>query len=72
MSSAIMLSTVLIHWELIPRGELINKEQKKRANKRPNLDLLQECSVQDNAEALSVMLRSTGWGSSVILVVRKI
>ena len=71
MSSAILLSSVLIHWELIPRGELINSEQKKRASKRPNLDLLQECSVQDNADALSVMLSSTGWGSSVTLVVRK-
>ena len=60
MSSAILLSSVLIHWELIPRGELINNEQKKRASKRPILDLLQECSVQDNADALSVMLSSTG------------
>ena len=25
---------VLIHWELMPRGELISREQKKRASKR--------------------------------------
>jgi hypothetical protein len=60
MSSAILLSLVLIHWELIPRGELVSNEQKKRASKRPILDLLQVCSVQDNADALSVMFSSTG------------
>ena len=60
MLSAILLSSVLIHWELIPRGELIDNEQKKQASKRPILDLLQEWSVQDNADALSVMLSSTG------------
>ncbi len=60
MSSAILLSSVLIRWELIPRGELISNEQKKRASKCPILDLLQVCSVQDNADTLSVMLSSTG------------
>ena len=61
---------MLIHCELMPRGELISTEQKKQASKRPILDLLQVCSVQDNAEALSVMFSSTGRGSSVMLVVR--
>ncbi len=60
MSSAILLSLVLIHCELMPRGESISNEQKKGASKRHILDLLQVCSVQDNAEALSVMLSSTG------------
>ncbi len=60
MSSAILLSLVLIHWELNPKGELISNEQKKRASKRPILDLLQVCRVQDNVDALSVMLSSTG------------
>ena len=69
--SAILLLSVLIRCKLIPRGESINNEQKKRASKRPILDLLQECSVQNNAEALSVMFSSTGWGSSVTLDVWK-
>jgi hypothetical protein len=60
MLLAILLLSVLIHWELILRGESISNEQKKRASKRPILDLLQVCSVQDNADALSVMLSRTG------------
>ena len=66
MSSAILLSTVLIHCELMPSGELINKAQKKRPSKRPILDLLHVCRVQERAEELSVTFRSTGFGSSVI------
>ena len=52
MSSAILLSLVLIHCKLMPRGELISNEQKKQASKRPILDLLQVCSVQNNAESV--------------------
>ena len=60
MSSAILLSTVLIHCELIPRGELIKKEQKKRPSKRPILDLLHVWSVHERAEELSVIFNNTG------------
>ncbi len=65
MLSAILLSIVLIHYELMPRGELINNEQKKQASICPIFERLHGWSVQDNAEELSVMLRITGWGSSV-------
>jgi hypothetical protein len=65
MLSAILLLIVLIHCELMPRGELINNEQKKQASIRPIFDHLQVWSVQDKAEELSVTLRITGWGSSV-------
>ncbi len=60
MSSAISLLLVLIHCKFLPRGELISNEQKKRASKRPILDLLQVCSVQNNTDALLVMFSSTG------------
>jgi hypothetical protein len=53
---------MLIHWELIPRGELIRSEQKKRARRRPILDLRHAPVVQLNADALSVTLSSTGYG----------
>ncbi len=53
---------MLIHWELIPRGELIRSEQEKRARRRPILDLQQAPVVQLNADALLVTLRSTGYG----------
>ncbi len=58
--SVILLSLVLIHCKLMPKGELISNEQKKQASKCPILDLLQVCSVQDNADALLVMFSSTG------------
>ncbi len=63
---------MLIHWELIPRGELIRSKQKKRARRRPILDLQQALVVQLNADALSVTLRSTGYGSLVGFLVRTI
>ena len=69
MSLAILFATVLIHWELIPRGELISSEQKKRANLRPILDRLHTPVVHLRADILSVTFRRTGWGSSVKLVV---
>jgi len=40
MLSAISFATVLIHWELILRGEFISSKQKKRASLRPMFDLL--------------------------------
>jgi hypothetical protein len=66
MLSGILLSIVLIHCELMPRGELINNEQKKRASICPIFDHLHMWNVQDRAEELLVTLRITGWGSSVM------
>ncbi len=63
---------MLIHWELIPRGELIRSEQKKRARRRLILDLQQAPVVQLNANALSVTLRSTRYGLLVGFLVRTV
>ena len=68
MLLAILFATVLIHWELTPRGELIRREQKKRARRRLILDFLHAPVVQLRAKVLSVTLRRTGCGSSVKLV----
>jgi hypothetical protein len=65
MLSAILLLIVLIHCELMPRGKLINNEQKNQGSICPIFDRLHVRSVQDRAEELSVTLRITGWGSSV-------
>jgi hypothetical protein len=62
MLSVILLLIVLIHCELMPRGKLINNEQKKRANICPIFDHLHVWSVQDNVDESLVMLRITGWG----------
>ena len=69
MSFAISFATVLIHWELMPRGELIRSKQKKRAILQPIFDLLHVPVVQLRAEVLSVALRRTWCGLSVKLVV---
>ena len=69
MLSAILFALVLIHFELMPRGELIRSKQKKRANLRPIFDFLPAPVVQMRANALSVTLSRTGCGSSVKLVV---
>jgi hypothetical protein len=53
ISSAILLSSVLIHLELILSGKLIMSEQKKRASMWPTLDFLQAPVIQLRAEALS-------------------
>ncbi len=60
MSSAILLSSVLIHLEFIPSGEPIRREQKKRASLWPIIDFLHVLVVQLKADALSVTLRRTG------------
>ena len=65
MSSAIMLAFMLIHWELMPSGELINSRQKNLARSRPIFDLLQAPVVQLSEEVLLVTLIRTGYGSSV-------
>ncbi len=57
MLSAILLSIVLIHCELMPRGKLINNEQKKWASICPIFGRFYVWSVQDNAEELSMTLR---------------
>jgi hypothetical protein len=70
MSSAILLSIVLIHCDLMPRGNLINNQQKNQESMHLIFDCLQMWSVQNNAEGLLVTLRITGWGLSVIGDVR--
>ncbi len=65
MLSVILLLIVLIHFELMPRGKLINNEQKKRASICPIFDCLHMWSVHHNTEELMVTLRTTGWGLSV-------
>jgi hypothetical protein len=70
MASAIALRSVLIHWELMPRRELIRSEQKKRARRRLILDLRHAPVVQLNADVLSVTLRSTEYGLFVGFVLR--
>ncbi len=69
ISSAILLSSVLIYLALIPSGKLIMSEQKKQASRRLTLDFLQAPVVQLRAEALSVTLSRTGYGSLVANVV---
>ena len=66
---AILLSSVLIHLELIPSGKLNMSEQKKQASKQPTFDLLQAPVVQLKAEALLVTFSRTGNGSLVASVV---
>ena len=69
MSLAILFAAVLIHWELMPRGELIRSKQKKRASLRSIFHLLHAPVVQLRADVLLVTLRRTGCGLSVKLVV---
>jgi hypothetical protein len=69
MSSAILLSSVLIHLEFIPSGEPIRREQKKQASLRPIIDFLHVPVVQLKADALSVTLRRVGCGSLMAEVV---
>jgi hypothetical protein len=66
MLSAILLSIVLIHCELMTRGKLISNEQKKQASICPIFDCLHVWSVQNKGEELLVTLRITGWGPSVM------
>jgi hypothetical protein len=70
MLSAILLLIVLIHYELMPRGKLINDEQKKQASICLIFDRLHVWSVQDKAEELLVTMRITGWRLSVMEYVR--
>jgi len=69
MSSAIVLSSVLICLQLIPSGKFIMREQKNRASRRPTLDFLHAPVIKLRADALSVTLSKTGYGSSVANVV---
>jgi hypothetical protein len=61
MLSTILLSIVLIHCELMPRGGLINNEQKKQVSICPIFNRLHVWSVQDRAEESLVTLRMTEW-----------
>ena len=67
--SAILFATVLIHWELMPSGEFISRDQKKRARQQPILDFRQAPVFQLRADVLLVTLRRTGCGSFVRFVV---
>ncbi len=54
------------------KRELIRSKQKKRARRQPFLDLQHAPVVQLNADALSVTLSCTGYGSFVGFVLRNI
>jgi hypothetical protein len=69
MSSAILLLSVLIHLECIPKGEPIRREQKKQASLQPIIDFLHAPVVQLKADTLSVTLRRTECGLLVVEVV---
>jgi hypothetical protein len=64
-----LVVVVLIHWDLIPSGELIRSEQKNHTKSLPSLDFLQVWLVQLSAEALSVMLRRSGCSLSVMFFI---
>jgi hypothetical protein len=66
MLSAILLLIVLIHCELMTRGKLIYNEQNNQESFCLIFDRLHLWSVHNNAEALSVILRITGLGLSVM------
>ena len=66
--SAISFSTVLIHLALIPTFEPIKSPQKNLARARPILDFLLVCKVQFKALVLSVTHKTTGCGSSLIVL----
>ena len=68
ISSAIVLSLVLIHVELMPTLEPIRSPQKNLASARPILDFLQVCVVHFFALILSVTHKTTGCGSSSLLL----
>ena len=61
MSSAILLSSVLIHLEFIPSGELIMSEQKNRASRRPTFDFLHAPVVQLRADGLCHVEQNWIW-----------
>ncbi len=66
IASAILLSSVLIHFALIPTLELIRRLQKNLARARPIIDFFNVWMVQFLALMLSVMHRTTGLGSLLI------
>jgi hypothetical protein len=70
MSSAIALCSMLIHWELMPRGESIRSKQKKHARRQSILDLQHALVVQLKADTLLVRLRCTGYELFVGFVLR--
>ena len=70
--SAISFSTVLIHLALIPTFEPIKSPQKNLARARPILDFLLVCKVQFKALVLSVTHKTTGCGSSLIVLCVKV
>ncbi len=66
IASAILFSSVLIHFALIPTLELIRRPQKNLARACPIIDFFDVWMVKFLALMLSVMHRMTGLGSSLI------
>ncbi len=70
--SAILFSTMLIHFALTPMFEPIKSPQKNLARARPILAFLHVCKVQLSALVLSVTHKTTGYGTSLIFWVAKL
>ena len=56
---------MLIHVELIPSFDPMNRKQKNLASNFPKCDVLHMCVVQEWADVLSTAFNKTGKGSSV-------
>ncbi len=69
--SVISFLTVLIHFVFTPTFKPIKRPQKNLARALPILDFLLVCSVQFSALVLSMMHRTTGYGSLFIFQVAK-
>ena len=65
ISSAIKLSRVLIHVELMPNFDPMSRKQKNLANNFPKYDDLHVCVVHEWADVLSTAFSKIGKGSSV-------
>ena len=65
ISSAIKLSMVLIHVELMPNFDPMSRKQKNLANNFPKYDDLHVCVVQEWADVLSTAFSKIGKGSSI-------
>jgi hypothetical protein len=61
--SAITFSIVLIHLAFTPTFEPIKSPQKNLVIAQPIINFLLVCRVQFSALVLSVMLKTTGYGS---------
>jgi hypothetical protein len=66
ISSAITLSFVLIHEELMPTFEPIMSPQNNLERARPIIDFMQVCVVHFFALMLPVMHKTAGYGLSMM------